>query len=62
MTKLKTVQIKSCTDSSLWYSDHIDSEFELHPHKDANYDDLAYWVRDNSGYINIIYKKDGKLL
>ena len=55
----KRVYITGCTDSLLWYNEHVGEEFSAFK---VEFDHLTgtklYWVRATDGYSNFIYEKD----
>jgi hypothetical protein len=50
-----TVTVRGCKDSLLWYSKSIGSSYISANHLEEL---DKYWVRDNEGYLNFIWKSD----
>lgn len=56
-TQRNKVQIKSCNDSMLWYNIFIGELFNV-----IRETSTEYWVRDNNGYSNFVYKQDCEII
>lgn len=51
------IEITKCSIPQAWYMDHIGKRFKL------EYEDRdGYWVREPSGYRNIVKKQDALYL
>lgn len=55
--KKEKLEIISCGDSMMWYNDHIGETFDL-IREDMRY----FWCIEPAGFINVVEKKDAKLI
>ena len=53
----KVLLIIDCTDALLWYRDKIGQHVPF-----VREEDDCYLSREDEGYVNIVFKKDAKLL
>ena len=54
---MQVIKIEFCSDQLFWYNSHVGEFFEV-----LKTEEDVYWVREPSGYKNIVLKKDATIV